>query len=110
MIVDVNQEFRLKMMKMMKFVGKYARCDGMYLVASLASLASWLGWASRASKTYIKALYRLYLIFFFRLLATFFGSFAPFLGNNNLLLFIYDLLFKMKGNQDQQTNKKYAEQ
>ena len=28
MIVDVNQEFRLKMLKMMKFDEKYARCNG----------------------------------------------------------------------------------
>ena len=33
MIVDVNQEFRLKMMKMMKFDGKYANSNGIVLVS-----------------------------------------------------------------------------
>ena len=38
MIVDVNQEFRLKMLKMMKFDGKYARCNGIPLCCAFATI------------------------------------------------------------------------
>ena len=44
MIVDVIQEFRLKMMILVKFDGKYASCNGLYMVYLMRTPRSIQNW------------------------------------------------------------------